>query len=85
MTTDIPQSQKNIVRNVSRRAWMKFTVAESAKDCSIDQIARSVGTKFVKQSNQLSSELIDYWDRNKISEPASVFVAGEPGCEGWDE
>lgn len=86
MATSIPQSQKNIVRQCARRAWRKcFADVVTAKQLGETYVCREVGGDFVDDGTELNNELIDYWHANKITEPAAVFVAGEPGMREWDE
>jgi len=83
----IPQSQKNQVRLVARRAWM-----ESACDLDLaqlliaDRLYRDIGAKWLNEATLLSDELLGYWQEIGIVEPQSVYCRGEPGVlEEWDD
>jgi hypothetical protein len=83
----IPQSQKNQVRQVSRRAWL-----ESACDLDVsqllvaDRLHRAIGSKWLNEGVLLSDELLGHWQEMGIVEPASVYQRGEPGTsDEWDE
>jgi hypothetical protein len=83
----IPQSQKNQVRLVARRAWM-----ESACDMDVsqlliaDRLYRDIGAKWLNEATLLSDELLGYWQEMGIAEPQSVYCRGEPGVtEEWDD
>jgi hypothetical protein len=82
----IPQSQKNIVRLITLKAWRRSNrEMASAESIAHNDMPRDVGACFLEPANELATNLLRHWDKNKIYEPAAVFVAGEPGCEGWDE
>jgi len=91
MHAPIPQSQKNIVRTIARKAW-RLGVDESGRNnaTTAEQVAnrdilREIGGAWIVEASELASDLLMYWQANKITEPASIYVAGEPGCGGWDE
>ena len=83
----IPQSQKNQVRQVARKAWRDA-------DCDIDsavvifdnQLRREIGASWLAEGQELGHELFDHWAAEGIAEPQSVFARGEPGTnDEWDE
>ena len=82
----IPQSQKNIVRATARKAWRQCVGdAATAEVLAVELIRREIGGAWIIEANQLAIDLLGYWQENAITEPASIYVAGEPGCGGWDE
>jgi len=82
----IPQSQKNRVRTIARNAWaVAIGDADTAAVIAGKNIDREVGGAWVRDGCELAESLLDYWATHGISEPSAVFIAGEPGCEGWDE
>lgn len=82
----IPQSQKNRVRlNALNALRLNVGDAFAAKSMARRQNEREVGGAWVNDANELSDDLIDYWEKNGICDPAAVFVAGEPGMQDWDE
>lgn len=82
----IPQSQKNIARSNARKA-VRFCVddAPTAIVMARNLNRREIGQQYLGEADQLSEKLIEYWRVNGVYEPAAIFVAGEPGCEDWDE
>lgn len=86
MAPPIPQSQKNIVRNIARRAWRTANCDAALANKEIDQrIGREIGGAWVLEGRRIAGDLIDYWEENGITDPAAVFVAGEPGMQNWDD
>jgi hypothetical protein len=82
----IPKSQQNLARLHALKGWTRTVGnAPKAKALAEQQNQRFIGNEWIDDANQLSSDLIDYWEENGISEPAAVFVAGEPTMQGWDE
>lgn len=86
MAPAIPQSQKNAARMNARRAW-RDCIGDSSTACVMasNLNRRDIGQQYLAEANELAEQLIEYWEQNGVCEPATVFVAGEPGCEGWDE
>jgi len=86
MASDIPQSQKNRIRLLASKAW-RLTAgdASTAKVLAGTTIEREIGGKWVIAGKQLGEDLIDYWEEHGVCDPASVFVAGEPSMQGWNE
>ena len=82
----IPQSQKNIARQVARRAWHDAACdPEKAIELIEDRMHRQVGAAWLVDATLIANDLIGHWHEKGISEPQSVYCRGEPGVEDWDE
>jgi hypothetical protein len=83
----IPQSQKNIVRQVARKAWRDAACElDSATVIFDNQLRREIGASWLAEGQELGHELFDYWAAHGIAEPQSVYCRGEPGVlDEWDE
>jgi hypothetical protein len=80
MAAPIPPSQRNVVRTLARKAWrLAQGDVETAGQIVEKQIGREIGGAWVLEGNRLAVELLEHWKRHGIEDPASVFVAGEPG------
>lgn len=84
----IPQSQKNIVRLVARKAWRDVDGDHRLAIFSFDKsLRREIGAAWLEEGGKLGHELIDHWCVEGISEPQAVFTRGEPGVsqDQWDD
>ena len=80
------QSQRNLVRTSTRKAW-RLCQPDSATAITMAHSLnrREIGQQFLPEADQLSEDLIEHWLEHGIEDPASVFVAGEPTMKKWDE
>lgn len=79
---ELSRRQRNIVRTVARHAWQQCNGdRDRAEQLIRDRMPREVGSVFLTIAIKLAIELILYWLRNRTSEPAAVFQAGEPGMD----
>ena len=83
----IPQSQKNIVRQVARRAWRDTNGDHATAIILFDNLLRrEIGAAWLPEGHELGHELIDHWAAEGISEPSAVYQRGEPGAgQEWDD
>lgn len=49
------------------------------------QNRRDIGQQYLPEADQLAEDLIEHWLEHGVTDPASVFVAGEPTMKEWDE
>lgn len=75
----IPESQRIIVRNASRKA-----ARNSARDCIVAKqllgqyLAREIGAAWLNEGQRIGEALIDYWDAHQIDAPTVQWIEGEP-------
>lgn len=82
----LSQAQRNTVRTSTRKAW-RFCQPDNATATAMAHTLnrRELGQQFLPEADQLSEELIEHWLEHGVTDPAAVFVAGEPGMQNWDE
>lgn len=82
---ELPRLAKNNTRMVARDAWFESDCEFSRAIELVDErLRRFVGASFLKPATALAAELLKYWREYGITEPESVFVAGEPGTKERD-
>lgn len=82
----LPRSQRNRVRMVARDAWFE-SGAKSVRAIELagDRVRQVAGAQVLDHARALAFSLIRYWSANRIEEPESIFVSGEPGFDGGGE
>lgn len=75
----IPDSQRQIVRNVTRKAW-RVSAGDStlAKQLLGQYLAREIGAAWLNEGYRIGSALIEHWEENGVSAPTVQWIEGEP-------
>ena len=81
----IPRRQRNTSRGIARDGLFRFRLQDGSFDWDLakpwieSQVKSGVGSIWVSLAISLIIALIRYWLENRINEPESIYVMGEPG------
>ena len=80
------REQRNLVRDLTRKVWIEEEGNQEEANRIVRETLRNgygsiIGSILIGLAIKLAFELIKYWWDNRLSEPESVFTAGEPGVE----